>query len=252
MQVLLKLTGTRHMATDSSHGQTTATADSDSDWEQQQSGSEPGSSEQEDLETESQERAAGQQQRGTQHQRTHRRGPTAAGVAHASATATPAAGEPSAEEALHAPFSHLLWCEAALQKYLIKTASSLCIDIASVRISSGPGTAAVQVTVEVHAASWDVRQYILSQLQQQAPAQGQQQGGQSGQAASGSTSVSKVFGPYAATLTKDNSSRLFISQLQHQHEPQTYLQHLAGKPHCVVLQESSGASRVWCFAWLCG
>jgi hypothetical protein len=97
----------------------------------------------------------------------------------------------------------------------------------------------VQVTVEVHAASWDVRQYILSQLQQQAPAGRQQQQGQPPVSQAGSTAGGspKVFGPYAATLSKDkNNKQLSITQMQHQHDPQTYLQHLAGKSHRVVLQ----------------
>ena len=66
----------------------------------------------------------------------------------------------------------------------------------------------MQVTVEVHAASWDVRQYILSQLQQQAPAGQQQQQGQLPAAQAGSSTPGpKVFGPYAATLSKDNSKQ---------------------------------------------
>jgi hypothetical protein len=103
----------------------------------------------------------------------------------------------------------------------------------------------VQVTVEVHAASWDVRQYILSQLQQEqqhGPA-GQQQQGQprvsnAGSAAGGSP---KVFGTYAATLSRGKGKHLCITRLQHQHEPQTCWQHIAGEPHRVVLQERVSA-----------
>jgi hypothetical protein len=112
-------------------------------------------------------------------------------------------------------------------------ANSLCTDLAGISSSSGSGTAAVQVTVEVHAASWDVRQYILSQQQQQGQLPESQP--------SSSTPGPKVFGPYAATLSKDKRSVTWVTQLQHQHEPQTYLQHLAGKPHRVVLQERVSA-----------
>jgi hypothetical protein len=98
----------------------------------------------------------------------------------------------------------------------------------------------VRVTVEVHAASWDVQQYIRTQLQLQG--QQQQQGqppvSQADVAAGGSP---EVFGPYAATLTKDKHSNLRITRLQHKHEPQTYLQHLAGEPHRVVLQKRVSA-----------
>jgi hypothetical protein len=94
----------------------------------------------------------------------------------------------------------------------------------------------------VHAASWDVRQHILSQLQQQQASAGQQQQRQpSSQAAGSSTPGPKVFGPYAATLSTDKKRRPYITQLQQQHEPHTYKQHLAGKPHCVVLQERVSA-----------
>jgi hypothetical protein len=138
------------------------------------------------------------------------------------------------------PFSHLLWCDSKVQagKCRFLVAAGLCTHIAGVSSSSGgSGTAAVQVTIEVHAASWDVQQYILSQLQQQEPAGGQQ-GKQSVQAGS-STPGPRVFGPYAATLSKNmySNRRLYISRLQHDHEPQTYKQHLAGKPHRLVLQE---------------
>jgi hypothetical protein len=94
----------------------------------------------------------------------------------------------------------------------------------------------VQVTVEVHAASWDVQQYILSQLQQQ-----QQQQQPPAAQADTSRPNPKVFGPYAATLSKDKYNTLHITQLQQQHEPQTFRQHLAGKPHRVVLQERVSA-----------
>jgi hypothetical protein len=120
----------------------------------------------------------------------------------------------------------------------ITVAAFLCTDIADVSSSTGSGTAAVQVMVEVHAASWDVQQYIRTQLQLQAPAGQQQRQPSAAQSEHGP----KVFGPYAATLSKYQRNRpLRISGLQHQHEPQTYLQHLGGEPHCLVLQERVSA-----------
>jgi hypothetical protein len=224
------------METDNSHGQSTAAASSDhSEWEQ--SDAEADSSVQEESEAELQEDR--QHDRHAQGQRRCR----AAAESPANTTAAPGAAagaQQHDEQALCAPYSHLLWCDTANHAQ-IKIANSLCTDMEGVSSSSGSGTAAVQVTVEVHAASWDVRQYILSQLQQQAPAAGTQQGQLPGAQAGSSTPGPKVFGPYAATLTRDKGNQLYFTQLQHQHEPQTYLEHLAGKPHHVVLQERVSA-----------
>lgn len=211
------------MESDSSHGQTAAASSDHSDGEQQQSDADPDSSEQEESEEDWK-----QGSRCTPGQRSCRS--TGAG----GAASTPAAGaQQGGDQALHAPCSHLLWCEAKVARLFV-VASSLCTDIAGVSSSCGSGTAAVQVTVEVHTAPWDVRQYILNQQQQQ---QGQLPAAQG----ESSTPGPKVFGPYTATLLRDKKLRLIITQLQHQHEPQTYLQHLACKPHCVVLQERVSA-----------
>jgi hypothetical protein len=154
-----------------------------------------------------------------------------------SACTSAAAGEQNASQTLHAPYSNLVWCDSAVTKNL-PVAAFLCTDIAGVSSSSRSGTAAVQVTVEVHAASWDVRQYIHTQLQLQAPAGGQQKQLPAALPESGP----EVFGPYAATLSKhQRNGQLYISRLQDKHEPQTYKQHLAGEPHRVVLQQGVSA-----------
>lgn len=233
-----------HMQASSSHQEASACAtsmESGSDWQQQQSDAEPDSSSS-SLGSEDQEESE------TEYQQRSRSLKAARRVARAGAADTPAAAAAGASSAqgLHAPYSNLLWCESAVERSRCKVTASLCTDIAGVNSSSGSGTAAVQATVEVHAASWDVRQYIFSQLQQQAPAgqqqqrqQGQPPAAQAGGAAGGSH---EDFWPYAATLTKYKSSpQFFVTQLQDQHEPQTYLQHLAGKPHRVVLQERVSA-----------
>lgn len=125
------------------------------DWKQQQSDAEPdssslGSEDQEESDTESE-----QLSRSFKGQR--RRRVVGAGAADTQA----AAGVWSAQQALHAPYSNLLWWDSVVEQSRFKVASSLCTDIAGVSSSSsssGSGSAAMQVTVKVHTASWDMRQ----------------------------------------------------------------------------------------------
>lgn len=96
-----------------------AASDHDSNWEQQQSGAEPSSSEQEESGAESED-----WQQGRSVPRQCKR--NAGGVRGRGSARTPAAaGGPSAQQALRAPSSNLLWCDSMVEWSRFLVARSL-------------------------------------------------------------------------------------------------------------------------------
>jgi hypothetical protein len=86
-----------------------------------------------------------------------------------------------------------------------------------------------------HAASWDVKKYILSQLQPAAAA-----------AAAGQHHLSqadfgcRAWGPFAASLPPElgrADSLVMFPKVQHNQQLKSFWELMAAEPHCVVLQE---------------
>jgi hypothetical protein len=196
--------------------------DSSSSW-----GSEGGSQMQEEQQTD-QELAAAQCSR----QRRRRTGSTGhtAGPNNAAAAAAAARADRQPQHSGHPPYSSLLWCETTVQQSRLRVSSALCRDMLGGGSSSG--STALQVSVLVHAASWEVKQYILSQMQPAAAAAtaaGQRQATQI-------DSGCQTWGPFTASLAPEGKAVL-IRQVQHSNQLTSFWELMAAEPHCVVLQE---------------
>jgi hypothetical protein len=92
-------------------------------------------------------------------QRQRRTGSTGhtAGPGNAAAAAAAAGADRQPQHSGHPPYSSLLWCEALVEQSRLRLSSVLCADMFGG--GSSGGSTAMQVSVLVHAASWEVKQY---------------------------------------------------------------------------------------------